>query len=190
MCKECRRDDSRKYRQKNKDYCREYNREYKQKNKDRIREYKQAPVGRLVESIYYLRRKTGATIYVRDMTEEQKETLANQYVAVRTLEKTEKEILAASGKRRCPRCGGVFDFDMFYKKKGGKHEAACRECVAKHKRKYYQQNKDKRNEYDRKYYQQNKEKIKERKRAYYEKNKDNKNKKALDKTKSIPDNRE
>ncbi len=109
VCKECQRE----YRQKNKDRYREYYNEYYQKNKDRIREchneyyqknkdwfreYRQAPARRLVQSIYRLRRKTGATIYVRDMTEEQKETLANQYVAVRTLEKTEKELLAASGK--------------------------------------------------------------------------------------------
>ena len=145
-------------------YCKECAAKYYQKNKEEIaeryREYEQSPVGRLSKSIKCLREKTGATIYLRDMTEEQKETLANQYVAVKTLEKTEKELLAASGKKRCSKCGGVFDFDMFHK-----HRAVCKSCAAK----YYEKNKDKINEYNRERYQQKKQK-------------------ALDKTKSIPDN--
>jgi len=89
------------------------------------------------------------------MTDEQKEALANQYVAVKTLEKTERELLAASGKKRCSKCGGVFDFDVFHKR-GSRRASVCKACAN------------------------------ERVRKYYEKNK--KNKKALDKTKSIPDN--
>ena len=218
--REYHREYMREYREKSKDRKREYNREYYQKNKEEIaeryREYEQSPVGRLAKSIKYLRQKTGATIYVRDMTDEQKETLANQYVAIRTLEKTEKELLAASGKKRCSRCDRILDYGRFNKNittsDGADHW--CRECVAERQREYRQQNKDKRKEYDREYYQQNKDKknehdreyrqqnkdkIKERKREYYEKNKDKikdynreyyeKNKKALDKIESVPDNR-
>jgi len=190
QCRECRRE----YYQKNKDRRLEYWREYYQKNKDRKleywreywreyhREYRRAPVGRLEQSISRLRRKTGATIYVRDMTEEQKETLANQYVAVRTLEKTERELLAASGKRRCSKCGGVFDFEMFYKERG-RYMAVCRACKGKrgrkYDRKYRQQNKDKINEYNREYYQQNKDKINERKRQARQKTKNNLTKQNL-----------
>jgi hypothetical protein len=181
-CKVCKSDQGSEYYQKNKDRAIEYYqknkervREYRQKNRDRRREcgreYEQTPVGRLVKSIYHLRRKTGAAIYVRDMTDEEKETLANQYVAVRTLEKTEKELLAASGKKRCSVCGDVFDFDMFCKA-GGRHRAECKACEAKYQHKYRQQNKDKIKEHDRKYRQQNKDKIKEREREYREKNKE------------------
>lgn len=149
-------ENNREYYQKNKDRKREYIREYYEKNKDRrreySREYQQTPVGRLVESIYYLRQKTGATIYVRDMTEEQKEVLANQYVAVITLEKTEKELLAASGKKRCSKCGDVFDYEMFYKREDGRYKSRCKACTAK----YHQKNKDKIKDYQRKYRQQNK----------------------------------
>ena len=171
----------REYRQKNKDRVREYNREYRQKNKEeiaecqreyyqenkdqvreRVREYKQTPVGKLADSIDRLRRKTGATIYVRDMTEEQKEALANQYVAVRTLETTEKELLAASGKKRCPACGLVLDYEMFYKNCKGRYEGACKACDAEYQRKYREKNKDKVKEY----YQQNKDYYLEYQRKY------------------------
>ena len=159
---------NREYYKKNRDhfleYYREYNREYYQKNKDRIledkREYEQSPVGRLSGAIRYLREKTGATIYLRDMTDEEKETLANQYVAVRTLEKTEKELLAASGKKRCPACDRVLDYGCFFKSttsSGGVYHW-CRECAAEYKREYRQQNKDKINEHKRKYRQQKKQK--------------------------------
>ena len=189
MCKVCRSEYNREHHQKNKDHYREYDREYYQKNKDRLseyyqknkdrkreydrdyrqknknsrreycHEYRQTPVGRLVKSIGYLREKTGATIYVRDMTEEQKETLANQYVAVRTLEKTEKELLATSGKKRCSMCDRVLDYEMFYKK-GVWYKAACKACEwemgreykRKYNREYHQQNRDKINEYNREQY--------------------------------------
>jgi len=144
------REYDREYREKNKekiaDRKSEYNREYYQKNKEEIaerqREYEQSPVGRLAKSIYRLRRKTGATIYVRDMTDEQKETLANQYVAVRTLEKTERGLLAASGKKRCSKCGGVFDFDVFHKR-GSRRASVCKACANERERKYRQQQKQK-----------------------------------------------
>ena len=124
----------REYQEKNKDKIAERNREYYQKNKrqiiDRGREYWQTPVGKLADSIDRLRRKTGATIYVRDMTEEQKETLANQYVAVITLEKTEKELLAASGKKRCTKCDRVLDYGCFYRHGSTKDGLGvwCKEC--------------------------------------------------------------
>ena len=126
QCRECQR----KYRQKNKDKIAEWQREYYEKNKDKRREYYEknkervaewkreyreknkrkvserdrryqlSPAGRLSGALGYIREKTGATIYLRDMTNEEKETLANQYIAVKTLEKTEKELLAVSGKKR------------------------------------------------------------------------------------------
>ena len=131
----------REYRQKNKDRISENQREYQQKNKGRLREYnreyKQTPVGRLAASVYCLRKKTGATIYMCDMTEEQKETLANQYVAIKTLEKTERELLAASGKKRCSKCDRVLDYEMFRK-----HRAECKACYNDRDREY-RQNKNK-----------------------------------------------
>lgn len=159
--------------------------EYYQKNKDRKREYGASNVGRLCDAVKRIRRKTGATIYLRDMTEEQKETLANQYVAVRTLEKTEKELLAASGKKRCSRCDRVLDYCCFNKNiaKNGGVCAWCRECSVEYGQEYNQQNKDKKKEYSREYYeknkdrareyyQQNKDKIKEYHREYYQQKKD------------------
>ena len=147
---------------------REYDREYRQKNKDKIAEYRASNIERLRVAVNEIRRKTGATIYLRDMTEEQKETLANQYVAVKTLEKTEKELLAASGKKRCSRCGGVFDFDMFYKSEG-RCRAECKACENERLRKHRQQNKDHYSEYQREYRQKNKDKINERQRKYRQK---------------------
>jgi len=174
MCRVCRR---------------EYSREYYQKNKDRrlecCREYARAPVGRLAQSISSLRRKTGATIYLRDMTEEQKETLANQYVAVITLEKTEKELLAASGKKRCSKCGRVLDCEVFHRA-GVWYRAACKACEAKYDREYRQQNKDKIKEYGREYYEKNKDKIKERAMAYYRQKKREEAKKHLTKQNLSP----
>ena len=207
MCKECRReyrqknrDRKREYQQKNKDYYREYQREYYQKNKDRIREYTReyqreyyqknkdrireygaSNVGRLCDAVKRIRRKTGATIYLRDMTEEQKETLANQCVAIRTLEKTEKELLATSGKKRCTRCDRILDYGCFHKNMTNNDgvDFWCRECCAERGREYYQQNKDKIREYYeknkdyyREYHEKNKDKTKELRREYYEKNKD------------------
>ena len=212
------RERSREYRQKNRDHRREYNREYKQKNTDRLREYKreyqQSPVGRFSISIGCLRQKTGATIYVRDMTDEQKEALANQYVAVKTLEKTERELLAASGKKRCPACDRILDYGCFNKdtRRSDGVRSWCRECAAEHDRKYRQKNreeiaerqreyneknKDKIAERRREYYEKNKDKIKEHGREYYEKNKEKikerkmayyKNKKVVDKTQNTGDN--
>ena len=198
MCKGCKSDQATEYYQKNKGRLLEHTREYRQKNKDRIREYyqknkeeiaerkreyRQTPVGRLSESIERLREKTGATIYLRDMTDEEKETLANQRIAVMTLEKTEKELLAASGKKRCSKCDRVLDYGCFNKNITTSDGvcARCRECLAEDCREYYQQNKDRAREYR----QQNKDKINEYKREYHQQKK---RKKALDKTKPIPDN--
>ena len=213
----------RKYYEKNKEKALEFKREYYEKNKEKITEWKRSNVGRLCDAVDKIRQKTGATIYVRDMTEEQKETLANQYVAVITLEKTEKELLAASGKKRCSACDRILDYGCFNKnttKSDGVY-AQCRECRAEYNREYYeknkgkirecyQQKKDKIKEYSREYYKKNKDrereyrqKNKDRRREYYreyrQQNKDRineyyreyykKQQKALDKTKSIPDNR-
>jgi len=173
------REYNREYRQKNKEEIAEYQREYYQENKDRflerLSEYRQTPVGRLSESIYRLRRKTGATIYVRDMTDEEKETLANQYVAIRTLEKTEKELLAASGKKRCSKCDRVLDYDCFHKSNDGYAglNAYCKACDAKYNRKYRQQNKYKIKEYSREYYEKNKDYYREYNRKHRQ-NKKNK----------------
>ena len=142
------------------------------------RVYSASSIGRLGSAVNKIRRKTGATICLRDMTDEEKETLANQYVAVRTLEKTEKELLSASGKKRCPACDRILDYSCFYKNITRKDGACvwCRECVAEYSRERYQQNKDKFKEYNRERYQQNKDKTKEHRREYsreyYEKNKD------------------
>ena len=143
------KDRRREYNQENKDRLCEYNREYHQKNKDKIterkREYSRSAVGLLAGSLRWIRCKTGATIYVRDMTNEQKETLANQYVAVRTLEKTEKELLSASGKKRCTRCDRILDYDCFHKNNDGYAgmNSICKDCISSQLRQYYQQKKQK-----------------------------------------------
>jgi len=138
------------------------------------------------------------------MTDEEKETLANQYVAIRTLEKTEKELLAASGKKRCPACDRILDYGCFNKNqtKSDGVCAWCRECynAAEYGRKYRQKNKDKVKGYRREYYEKNKDYYREYNREYRQKNKDKineyyreyrkKNKKALDKIESVPDNRD
>ena len=150
---------AREYYEKNKDKFAERWHKYHEKNKDKIaerqREYNRSNVGRLSDAVNKIRKKTGATIYLRDMTDEEKETLANQYVAVRTLEKTEKKLLSSSGKKRCTKCDRILDYDCFYKKNDGYAgvEAYCKACASKQKRQ-------------------------------------KKNKKALDKTKSIPDTKE
>ena len=176
------------------------------------RVYEASNIGRLGGAVYRIRRRTGATIYLHDMTDEEKETLANQYVAISTLEKTEKELLAASGKRRCPACDRILDYGCFNKNiiKNYGVDCWCMECRAEYRqqnkdktREYYQQNKDKIKDKKKEYYEKNKDKIKDKNkeyyRKYYEKNKEKiieqkseyykKNTKALDKTKSIPDNR-
>ena len=159
-CKDCRRECREKNKEKISKYWREYyeknkekraekNRKYYEKNKDKFaewrREYKRSGVGRFSNAVDNIRRKTGATIYLRDMTEEQKETLANQYVAVRTLEKTEKELLATSGKKRCTKCDMILDYDCFYKKNDGYAglNSYCKACENERKRKYCQQKKQK-----------------------------------------------
>lgn len=127
----------REYREKNKDKIADSEREYYEKNRRKIserdRRYKLSPAGRLSRALEYIREKTGATIYLHDMTDEEKETLANQYVAVRTLEKTEKELLAASGKKRCTKCDRILDYDCFYKKNDGYAglTSYCKECQKK-----------------------------------------------------------
>ena len=180
-CKDCMRkyreknkDKMRKYREKNKDKITERMREYREKNKDKLaereREYKQAPVGKLAQSIDHLRRKTGATIYLRDMTDEEKEFIANQRIAVQTLEKTEKKLLTTGGKKRCSACDRILDRGCFNKNitKNDGVDCWCGKCRAEYSREYRKQNKDKKKEYQRKYRQQKKDKTRE----YYEKNKD------------------
>ena len=160
----------RRYREENKEKIAERRCRYYEKNKDKISEYNASNVGRLRGAVGRIRRKTGATIYVRDMTDEEKETLANQYVAIRTLEKTEKELLSASGKKRCTKCDRVLDYDCFNKNptKTDGVDCWCGECRAERQREYYEKNKDKMKEYWRERYQKNKDKASE----YYEKNKD------------------
>ena len=170
-------DSGREYYEKNKEKIAEQKREYCEKNKrkisEQVRRYGLSPAGRLSEALAYIRKKTGATICLRDMTDEEKETLANQYVAVRTLEKTEKEMLAASGKKRCTKCDRILDYDCFHKKNNeyAGLKSYCKGCNLKMARKYREKNKEKIKEYQRKYRQQ-------------------KVKKALDKIESVPDNRE
>ena len=149
QCKEC----VREYREKNKEKIAERDRKHYEKNRGKkleaVRMYQLSPTGRLSDALKYIRKKTGATIYLRDMTDEEKETLANQYVAVITLEKTEKELLAASGKKRCTKCDRILDYGCFNKHNDGYAglKSYCKNCQLKmdreYKREYHQQKKQK-----------------------------------------------
>ena len=129
-CKECKAESDKIYR--------------KNKNGE-MSEYWRSGTGVLVNAVARMRQKTGATIYVRDMTEEQKETLANQYIAVKTLEKTEKELLAASGKKRCKDCGRVLDYCFFYRQQSTKDGLGvlCKECGSRRLRMWWKKRKQK-----------------------------------------------
>ena len=48
----------------------------------------------------------------------------------------------------------------------------CKECVREYKRRYHEENRDKRLEYNRRYHEENRDKVLEHKRRYYEENRD------------------
>ena len=175
-CRGCLCQSERRYREENKEKIAEQKREYRKENRDKIverqLEYSRSAVGCLAGDLNRIRRKTGATIYLRDMTDEEKETLANQCVAIKTLEKTEKELLAASGKKRCKGCGRVLDYCFFYRHHSTKDGLGswCKECRAEYRREYHREYYQKNKEHKREYYQKNKDYYSEYQREYRKKN--------------------
>ena len=78
--------------------------------------------------------------------------------------------------KTCTKCGVVKPLDGFHRDKtrAGGRRSYCKECVREYKRRYYEENRDKRLEYNRRYHEENRDKVRERNRRYYEENRDKK----------------
>ena len=91
--------------------------------------------------------------------------------------------------KTCTKCGETKSLDDFHRDKTGVggRRSDCKECVREYKRRYHEENRDKRLEYNRRYreenrdktldyqrrhYEENRDKVRERKRRYHEENRD------------------
>jgi len=76
--------------------------------------------------------------------------------------------------KKCIICSQQKNLDEYYnhsKTKDGKL-GKCKTCTKLHTKKYIQENKEYKLEYDRQYHQKNKKEIQQKKREYYQQNKD------------------
>ena len=76
--------------------------------------------------------------------------------------------------KTCTKCGETKPLDDFHRHRGkadGRY-AWCRECAAEHRRRYYENNRDKERELQRQYREENRDKLQERNRRYQEENRD------------------
>jgi hypothetical protein len=78
------------------------------------------------------------------------------------------------GQKRCPKCGETKPLDGFNYHKGRKNnvQAHCRECMKEAGRKWYAENKEKKQEYIQRWQKTNPEKYRERQRRYREAHKE------------------
>ena len=76
--------------------------------------------------------------------------------------------------KTCTKCGVVKPLDGFHRNKAGAggRRSYCKECVREYRRRYYEENRDKRLEYSRRYHEENRDKVREYRRRYYEGNRD------------------
>ena len=76
--------------------------------------------------------------------------------------------------KTCTKCGETKPLDDFHRDKtgAGGRRPDCKECVREYKRRYHEENRDKRLEYNRRYHEENRDKVLEYKRRYYEENRD------------------
>lgn len=78
--------------------------------------------------------------------------------------------------KKCTKCGKwlVASTVNFYKNKDGKYglKSVCKECDKVRSKKYYEQNKEEKGEYDKKYREGHKEEIAKRNKKYYQANKE------------------
>ena len=76
--------------------------------------------------------------------------------------------------KMCTKCGVVKPLDGFHRNKGGVdgRRSHCKECVREYKRRYHEENRDKRLEYARRYHEGNRDKRREYRRRHYEENRD------------------
>lgn len=77
-------------------------------------------------------------------------------------------------KKQCGKCGEIKNIEEFYKHKRNKDgfSSDCKICTKKNRKEYYEDNKDKKIEYQLKYYEENKEKLKEYKKEWYNERKE------------------
>ena len=76
--------------------------------------------------------------------------------------------------KTCTKCGETKPLDDFHRNrtKASGWRSRCRECDAKCRRRYYEENRDKVLENRRRYYEENRDKVLENQRRYLEKNRD------------------
>ena len=76
--------------------------------------------------------------------------------------------------KTCTKCGETKPLDDFHRdrSKADGRRPDCRECALEHRRRYYEENRDKELERKRQYYEENRDKELERKRQYLEENRD------------------
>jgi len=65
--------------------------------------------------------------------------------------------------KRCSKCCKLLPLDNFYTRKNGSHRNECKECIAKHNKKYHQQNKEKIKQTNKKWAENNKQRIRDTK---------------------------
>ena len=76
--------------------------------------------------------------------------------------------------KTCTKCGETKPLDDFHRDKtgAGGRRPDCKECVREYKRRYHEENRDKRLEYNRRYHEENRDKVLEYRRCYHEENRD------------------
>ena len=76
--------------------------------------------------------------------------------------------------KTCTKCGVVKPLDGFHRDKTGVggRRPECKECVREDLRRYYEENRDKKLEYQRRYYEENRDKVRKSQSRYYEENRD------------------
>lgn len=76
--------------------------------------------------------------------------------------------------KKCSQCGIVKDEREFYKDRSRKDglQSKCKICGNKHRKKYYQENRDKEIEYTNKYREKHRERYLEYKKKYHQENRD------------------
>ena len=76
--------------------------------------------------------------------------------------------------KTCTKCGETKPLDDFHrdKRRPDGRRSDCKECVLEYKRRYHEENRDKRLESHRRYYEENRDKVLEYRRCYHEENRD------------------